>query len=536
MSHTRFALRFAIAPAVLAAVALAMPPATTAARASLNTTTTTDSPPPNLLDANKSSFTSTTGGWYATGASLSRVVSPSQSSNGALRVTATAAGTVGLYSGSGTTTYTAVVPGAGYQAGLWVRAATTGRAVQPFLVFYDASGAAIAWNFGSGVVDSRSTYVPVAAVNGAAPAGARYAAVGAVVYGVVKDEIHYIDTARLQQTGAPTTKASSPLLGLFDEDFGGRGDPARYDALESWQGRGNAITMTYTNFDARNIDVVFPRIRQMWDRGIVPMVNWMPWIGNSTGTDYDLQIANGAYDDYIRSWAAAMKTFLAGPDGNYGNADDRRAYLRFAHEMNGDWYPYSPAYGIAPATSFVAMWRHVHDLFVASGIDDPTRLSWVFSANNVEGRVRTEDLFPGDDYVDWVGVDGYNWGTLGGHQFQTPSEVFDPMVKRLRAISSKPIGINEVAADQAGMTLAAKLQWITDYFTWAKRAGIGMTIWFNSYPEEHQIFGSTLGDETSGGYNGYSTYRTAVQDPAFLSSDRTSSRLVTDAQFTGVAA
>ena len=30
-----------------------------------------------------------------------------------------------------------------------------------------------------------------------------------------------------------------------------------------------------------------------------------------------------------------------GADGALGTADDRRAYMRWGHEMNGGWYPWS---------------------------------------------------------------------------------------------------------------------------------------------------------------------------------------------------
>ena len=346
--------------------------------------------------------------------------------------------------------------------------------------------------------------------------------------------MHYVDTARVEQTAeAVVSSPPQPLLGFFDKPFGDHGDTTRLAAAEQWQGRTNAVVGVYTNFDPAEIDRVFPQMLSLWQRGNVPMVSWMPWIGNTKGPDYNAEIASGTYDAYVRSWASAMKTFLAGPDAVYGNGDDRRAFLRFAHEPNGDWYPYAPAYAGTPASSYIAMWHRVHDIVVAAGIDDPTRLAWVFSVNNVDGPVAMESLYPGDAYVDWVGIDGYNWGTSGGHRWETPSEVFDPMVERFRMLTTRPIGVNEVAATTDGATVADKAGWILDYFAWVKARGIRMTMWFNDYPYMWEVFGGMYGDEVAGSYNTYSTYRTAVQDGTFVSSDATNPRLLTDAQFTG---
>ena len=88
--------------------------------------------------------------------------------------------------------------------------------------------------------------------------------------------------------------------------------------------------------------------------------------------------------------------------------------LRFAHEMNADWYPWDGVRASAPGTHdgparYVAAWRHVHAVFAAAGA---TNVRWVWSPNHRSIPAAAWNdaarYYPGDDVVDWIGVDGYD--------------------------------------------------------------------------------------------------------------------------------
>ena len=53
---------------------------------------------------------------------------------------------------------------------------------------------------------------------------------------------------------------------------------------------------------------------------------------------------------------------------------------------------------------FRAAWIHTWTLFQQEGA---TNVEWVWCPNN--GNYPYKGFYPGDRYVDWVGVDGYNW-------------------------------------------------------------------------------------------------------------------------------
>ena len=208
------------------------------------------------------------------------------------------------------------------------------------------------------------------------------------------------------------------------------------------------------------------------NHGSIPLVTWEPWL-YSLGINqpvYSLQnIIDGAHDDYITQWAQASKAW------------GYPYFLRFAHEMNGNWNPWSERVNSNKPGQYVLAWRHVHDLFSAQGV---TNVTWVWSPNVLySGSAALKELYPGDAYVDWVGMDGYNWGTVAQHQWQKFAQVFQQTYTELLSITSKPLMIAETAsAEKAGN----KAAWITDGFSNQLPHAfpkIKAVIWFNENKE-----------------------------------------------------
>jgi mannan endo-1,4-beta-mannosidase len=332
--------------------------------------------------------------------------------------------------------------------------------------------------------------------------------------------------------------------------------------LDGWQGRKDAILNTYAGWGTSDDDLFTRMLPGLWNEGSIPSISWNP-------TDMYLDTENGVYDAYLVGFAQEMKRFLSGPDGVYGTADDRRAYLRLAWEMNGDWFRWMPARDgddekaggqqlplgpqscsqlAAKEVAFVASWRHVHDVIVGQGLDS-TRLAWDFSVNAgdadtngcddwnpTRGVGLMEHLFPGDAYVDWVGIDGYNWG--GG---SSPAQVFGTTASRLRAISSRPLAVDEVGTwDNATYP---KAQWINDYFAYLSANGFRKSTWFN-IDKEHPwgvfqppTYANGNGDGTLayGGttYHDWNEYAAGINGATMIGADPANPRIVTDADFLG---
>ncbi len=207
--------------------------------------------------------------------------------------------------------------------------------------------------------------------------------------------------------------------------------------------------------------------------GSIPLVTWDPqdpYNASANQPAYALQnIINGNFDAYITRWAQDSKAW------------GHPYFLRFAHEMNGYWNPWSEQVNGNKPGQFVQAWRHVHDIFTRLGVSNVT---WVWSPNiDYSTSTPLSELYPGDAYVDWAGMSGYNWGTVGGHVWQSFASVFSQTYNDLLSITSRPIMITETAStEQAGN----KAAWISDAFvTQLPHAfpRIHAFVWFNESKE-----------------------------------------------------
>ena len=191
----------------------------------------------------------------------------------------------------------------------------------------------------------------------------------------------------------------------------------------------------YCNFETPEFDAV----RRY---GAIPLFSWAP----ATSRSVDAKVAAGSDDTYLTQWARAAKAW------------GHPLFLRFAWEMNGDWNGWSVNGGDNSPAAYVAMWRHVHDVFARVGASNVT---WVWCPNvNASNTYQPlSRLYPGNAYVDWTCVDGYN----GDDPWQAFGDVYRNTYDQVTSIApGKPLMLGEVASTEAG---GSKSGWITNMFT-----------------------------------------------------------------------
>jgi len=257
--------------------------------------------------------------------------------------------------------------------------------------------------------------------------------------------------------------ATSPAMGAerkvaLGVTMRGFGNPSTYDTFASQVGRppaiwGMARTWLGETSDFPNVDF----LRSMSDRGTVPMITWQPVhpeFMNQPRITYD-KILAGNFDSYIRSFATAAR--------GYG----RPVILRFAHEMDGAWYPWGVRRFTNSPAKFKRMWRYVWNKFEANGAHN---VRWLWSPNiRCVGCPNPETFFPGDGYVDYVGFSAFNWGypsnayerrVRSASTWRSMMDIVRPGVTELSRVSNRRIIVAELGSSSDAPRGETKAGWI----------------------------------------------------------------------------
>lgn len=234
---------------------------------------------------------------------------------------------------------------------------------------------------------------------------------------------------------------------------------SKIDTFESEVGKKQSIEMFGQPWSINGNMQAFPQdaLNTLRGRGTIPVLDWgSDQLGYGINQpNYSLAtISGGTYDTYLAQWARSAAAW------------QHPFFIRFDAEQNGWWQPWSEQTNGNQPGDYVRMWRHVHDVFTAQGA---TNVTWVWCPN-IQGPKSTSlaEMYPGDSYVDWTCVDGYNWGTDQGNEWQTFNQIFAgssyngwyntyQLLQQLAP--SKPIMIGETASSENGGSKAA---WLTD--------------------------------------------------------------------------
>jgi beta-mannanase len=342
----------------------------------------------------------------------------------------------------------------------------------------------------------------------------------------------------LPQTASPATGIGVTHgihlrpVAITDPDGSYHGYGQEIDAFGNLVGKNVGVVMYFTDwakFDPFLSDAVsayFPASR----RPII-VLSWEPGsssagcdLGYGDGLGPVRSIVQGRCDNYIRSFAQTLK------------ARPERYLLRLAHEMNITDSPWGAGrYGNTPG-DYVAMWRRVHDIFTAVGVPN---VEWVWSPNNISNPLETwntlDAYYPGDGYVDWIGLSGFNWYQRGGQPWRSFTDLYDAVLKDLACRFAKPQILAEWGSVDGGTSETSKAAWVSDaYKQILKYPFVRAVIWFNDYAAgnrsqaDFRVTTGTADCASGGGCSGVQplpgagagitrAYIQAVADPGYTS-------------------
>jgi len=258
----------------------------------------------------------------------------------------------------------------------------------------------------------------------------------------------------------------------------------------------------------------FPKedAQKVIDYGAVPHIVWEPWYWSDNNKIKLKDITGGKWDSYISAWAKGVKEFA------------QPIFLRPAHEFNMEGYPWGIVNNDKNPDLYIKAFRHIVDIFKREGAKNA---KFVWSPMNYsfpnEPWNNWEKAYPGSDYVDWIGFDGYNWGTTQSwSDWQAFKYLFRDQVRRARKLwPGKPIMIAEFAAAEQGGDKAAWIREIPDYLKTSMR-GIDAITWFDLKKEADWRINST---ERS-----LAAFKQIMKDPLFSSSGEALAKLSVPAE------
>lgn len=190
-------------------------------------------------------------------------------------------------------------------------------------------------------------------------------------------------------------------------------------------------------------------------------------------------VLSGRFDAYINQYVKSAK--------DWGG----KILIRFLHEFNGDWYPWCGRRNggqFGGPEKVKRAWIYVVKHFRDAGADN---VKWIWCPHGSavdKSEEKWNDLinyWPGSEFVDWLGMDGYNWfpkdPSGNSRPFQDFDNCFRDLYFELLALAKKPIMIGEMSSGEFILGNLNKAAWITDAFNKIRSEypWIKMFTWFN---------------------------------------------------------
>ena len=209
----------------------------------------------------------------------------------------------------------------------------------------------------------------------------------------------------------PYEPASGCYIGAYVElDHNAAGEIASFEQLT---GKKHATYFKYVGYGQ---PFPYKWVKDLRARQAVPHIAWEPNEGLSVVKD----------DEYLHGWAQAAAR-AGGP-----------IFLRYASEMNGNWMAYS-----GDADQYIEKWRLVYRIMREEAPN--VIMIW---APYATPRATIPLYYPGDEYVDWVGVNLYSVYRTDGDPTKPPSDDPRDLLRYVYDLFAyrKPIAICEYAA------------------------------------------------------------------------------------------
>ncbi|MDV7102416.1 glycosyl hydrolase [Gordonia amicalis] len=284
---------------------------------------------------------------------------------------------------------------------------------------------------------------------------------------------------------SPSSLLPQSLWGCFlpVTGLGNAGSTTAIDRLAKLAGGKPNVAHLYASMNDHLPTAALDVIR---GSGVTPLITLEPWNPQAGHNQLEFalkSLSSGQHDAALHRWASQLAVWK------------HPVLLRFAQEMNGSWYPWSIGVNGNSAAEYRTAWQRMHAIIS----DAATNVSFVWAPNAItEGTTDFTSCYPGHQFVDYLGLDGYNWGSIPGHQWQSAHKLFSNSIATLdRLASGLPILITEVGCAE-GNRPEQKAQWIRDFFSVIEASDrVSGFVWFQMDKERDWRFNSSRASTTA---------------------------------------
>ncbi len=250
-------------------------------------------------------------------------------------------------------------------------------------------------------------------------------------------------------------KLAEPDFGIYHSaypDFGGTEDIVSTERINGFETLVNKkiVWAYFSNNWYDNIHFPVKEVNEIINTGKLPFIRMMPRTNFDEGgpdPNYTMQkIIDGDFDTELTQWAIDAKN------------TNTPLLVEFGTEVNGDWFPWNGKYNGADekisygdpnlydgAERFRDAYRHIIDICNNQAANNITWFFHVDAYGNPDlDWNKIENYYPGDDYIDWLGVSIYG-PQESNDDYQEFSEILNDIYPKLTALSDKPIAVLEFA-------------------------------------------------------------------------------------------
>ena len=236
-------------------------------------------------------------------------------------------------------------------------------------------------------------------------------------------------------------------FGIFEPTFPKY--PYRLQQIEKMLDYNFPVTLLYNNF---SLPFKTDSMNKAKESGkVVEYGLYTTDIINDKEKDITLDILEGKYDRYLDELAQKFNEY------------DYPVLFRPNNEMNGEWVLYCSHKVGKDTDLFIDCWRYIYDKFEDHGVDN---LIWVWNPNEKSFPDFSYNnylcYYPGDKYVDVVGLTSYNTGNYyKGEIWRSFPEAYDHFYYDYIERFTHPMMITEFSSAALG---GDKAKWFEDMF------------------------------------------------------------------------